>query len=359
MTTTVLLVGEGDLSHGALLHRLAQGLSATPDTDVRTVTIGRPRGAEALFVANLRPLGRYDLQPLRWRLRYSLRTRRALSGHRGTADVVLVNTQSCALLSKRAMSRTPTVLSVDITGRQFARMDFWGRGSAPAGERSMESLERRAYHSAAKVVAWSDWTARSIVEEYGVAEDRVASLHFGVELPEVGPPRTSPVSPLQLLFVGNFTRRKGLDTLLAALSEAGEGFELHVVTNDPVENRPAVHVHRGLAPGGDALLERYRQAHALVLPTRADAVPWVVVEAMAAGLPVIASPVGAIPELVGDAGILVPADDAPALAAALVRLRDEAGLAGELSGRARRRAEERYDQARQVPELLELMRSCV
>ena len=360
MTPTVLLVGEGDLSHGALLRRLADGLSALPGADVHAVTIGRPRGAEALFVANLPPLGRFDLQPLRWRLRYSLRARRALSRQRGKVDVALVNTQSCALLSKRPMRDIPTVLSVDITGRQFARMDFWGRGPAsPAGERPLASLERRAYHAAAKVLAWSEWTARSIVEDYGVAADRVEQLHFGVELPPLREPAPGNAGPLRLLFVGNFTRRKGLDTLLAALSQAGPGLELHVVSNDPIPAHPAVHVHRGLEPGGAALRERFGQSDAFVLPTRADAVPWVVAEAMAAGLPIVASPVGAIPEMVGDAGILVPAGDPAALAGALRQLRDEPQLLRELGALARRRAEERYDQARQLPKLLELVRACV
>jgi glycosyltransferase involved in cell wall biosynthesis len=360
MTATILLVGEGDLSHGTLLQRLADGLSTLPDTDVRAVTIGRPRGPEAPLVANLRPLGRFDLQPLRWRLRYSLRARRVLSRHRGEVDVALVNTQSCALLSKRPMRQVPTVLSVDITGRQFARMDFWGRGIAPsAGERPLESLERRAYNSAAKVLAWSEWTARSVVEEYGVAADRVTHLHFGVDLPELRTPAADESRSLQLLFVGNFTRRKGLDTLLAALAQAGRGLELHVVTNDPLPPDPAVHVHRGLEPGGEALRERFRQADVFVLPTRADAVPWVVAEAMAAGLPVVASPVGAIPEMVGDAGILVPVGDATALAGALEQLRDEPQLIRELGARARRRAEEHYDRSRQLPKLLELVRACV
>lgn len=359
MSLKVLLVGEGDLSHGALLERLSEGLSALPDADVRAVTIGRPRGAEALFVANLPLFGRFDLQPLRWRLRYSLRARRVLTRHHGEVEVALVNTQSCALLSKRPMRDIPTVLSVDITGRQFVRMDFWGRGAArSASDRPLESLERRAYHAAAKVVAWSEWTARSVVEDYGVAADRVEHLHFGVELP---PPRDAApggAGALQLLFVGNFTRRKGLDTLLAALSQAGPGIELHVVSNDPVAAHPAVRVHRGLEPGGAALRERFSQADAFVLPTRADAVPWVVAEAMAAGLAIVASPVGAIPEMVGDAGILVPAGDAAALAESLGRLRDEPQLLSELGARARRRAEEHYDQSRQLPKLLEIVRAC-
>jgi glycosyltransferase involved in cell wall biosynthesis len=259
------------------------------------------------------------------------------------------------------MSRVPTLLSVDITGRQFARMDFWGRRAHPSSlaERPIEALERRAFRAAAKVVAWSEWTAASLVEDYGVEPQQVVQLHFGVTLPEPRAPRAADGSPLRLLFIGNFPHRKGLDTLLAALPMAGDGIELDVVTNDPVAPRPGVKVHAGLAAGSHAMAERMRLADAFVLPTRADAVPWVVVEAMAAGLPIVATTVGAIPELVGDAGILVGVDDIAALAGALRRLRDQPGLREELGARARRRAEERYDEAMQMPRLLELVRACV
>ena len=235
----VLRVGEDDLSHGALLHRLASGLVARPGVEALVEMVRPPRGVEALVVANLRPLGQLDLQPLRWRLRYSARARQSLRRHAARVDAAIVNTQSCALLSAGPMSRVPTLLSVDITGRQFARMDFWGRRARPSSvaERPIEALERRAFRSAAKVVAWSEWTAASLVEDYGVEPQRVALLHFGVTLPEPRARRAADGAPLRLLFIGNFPRRKGLDTLLAALSMAGDGIELDVVTNDPVAPR--------------------------------------------------------------------------------------------------------------------------
>jgi glycosyltransferase involved in cell wall biosynthesis len=356
----VLLVGEDDLSHGSLLHRLAAGLAARPGVEARVEIVRRPRGVEALMIRNVRPLGQLDLQPLRWRLRYSARARQSLRRHAGRVDAVIVNTQSCALLSTGPMRRVPTLLSVDITGRQFAQMDFWGRHTRPSAlsERPIEALERRAYRSAAKVLAWSEWTAVSLREDYGVEPERLELLHFGVELPDATPPREAGGAPLQLLFVGNFTHRKGLDTLLEALPLAGDGIELHVVTNDALPPRPGVHVHSGLEPGGHGMRERLRLADAFVLPTRADAVPWAVVEAMAAGLPVVATRVGAIPELVGDAGLLVDVGDARALAGVLRRLRDEPGLRDDLGGRARRRAEARYDEAVQLPRLAEIVRAC-
>jgi glycosyltransferase involved in cell wall biosynthesis len=73
-----------------------------------------------------------------------------------------------------------------------------------------------------------------------------------------------------------------------------------------------------------------------------------VIEAMAAGLPVVASSVGGLPELVadGETGILVPAGDAVALAEALARLLDDPELRRSYGAAARRRALERFDLAR-------------
>lgn len=182
----VLLVGEGALSHGSFLRRTASALADRHGiaTDIRIVA--EPRGLEARLVAHVRRLGELDLQPLRWRLRDSWHARRALRADSATADVALVNTQSCALLAVGAMRRLPTVLSIDMTGRQFAQLGFWGpRGRAAAAavaDWPVEALERRAFGSAAGLLAWTEWTARSLRDDYGVPEDRIAVVHPGIDV---------------------------------------------------------------------------------------------------------------------------------------------------------------------------------
>jgi glycosyltransferase involved in cell wall biosynthesis len=75
-----------------------------------------------------------------------------------------------------------------------------------------------------------------------------------------------------------------------------------------------------------------------------------VLEAQAAGVPVVATPVGAIPETVvdGETGLLVPPRDPAALAAAVCRLLDDAALADRLAAEARRRVRARYSVERMV-----------
>jgi len=356
----VLLVGEGDLSHGAFVRRIAEGLRRRAGVTTETHVIDAPRGPWARLIAPFPRLGDLDLQPLRWRLRYSWHARRALDA---PADVALVNTQSVALLAGKPMRRTPTVLSVDLTGRQFAALEYWRRRgrTAPVSELPLEALERRALQRAARVLAWTEWTAHSLREDYGLPSEQIAVIHPGVDIARWSVERVAPpASPerLRILFVGNHARRKGLRTLLSALPLVERPFELHVVSNDAQLDVPDdVVVHRGLAPGSEGLKRQLAEADVFVLPTRADGAPWAILEAMAAGLPVVASDVAAIPELVGDAGVVVPPGDPVVLAAALRALADDPDRRAALGARARARACEHYAQEHQLDRILDVLRT--
>jgi glycosyltransferase involved in cell wall biosynthesis len=88
-----------------------------------------------------------------------------------------------------------------------------------------------------------------------------------------------------------------------------------------------------------------------VLASLDEALPMAVLEAMAAGLPVVAAAVGGVPEIVGqeDTGLLVPPRDAPALASALIALARDPGRRHRLGTAGRQRALERFSAATQVP----------
>jgi len=92
------------------------------------------------------------------------------------------------------------------------------------------------------------------------------------------------------------------------------------------------------------VIELYREADVFVLPTWREGFPNVVLEAMAAGLPVVATAVGAIPDALEDGaqGILVPARDVGALATALASLVQDRELRLAMGRRARVRVEERF-----------------
>ena len=120
------------------------------------------------------------------------------------------------------------------------------------------------------------------------------------------------------------------------------------------------------AAAQDALLREYRRASALCMPSRLladdrDGIPNVLVEAMAAGTPVIASAVSGIPELVehGVNGLLVAPEDPEALAETLLRLHGDHALSRQLAERAQETVAGRFDGPRQATRLAELFRDAV
>jgi glycosyltransferase involved in cell wall biosynthesis len=102
----------------------------------------------------------------------------------------------------------------------------------------------------------------------------------------------------------------------------------------------------------------------LVLPSRTTP-SWkeqfgrVIIEAQACGVPVIGSASGAIPEVIGDAGLVVAERDPAALAAALNRLAGDPQLARDLAGRGRGRVEERFTWARVAAQMREVYMKCM
>ncbi|MBS1847824.1 MAG: glycosyltransferase, partial [Actinobacteria bacterium] len=156
----------------------------------------------------------------------------------------------------------------------------------------------------------------------------------------------------QVGYVGRLEARKGIFVLLDAVAGLSD-VEVTFVGAGRDADRLAGEV-AGRRLGGRATVDGfvafddlpgcYRRFDVVVVPSL-DRPNWieqfgrVVVEAMATGVPVVASDSGSLPEVVADAGLVVPQGDAGALAAALERLRDDAALRVDLAVRGRRRAE--------------------
>lgn len=156
-----------------------------------------------------------------------------------------------------------------------------------------------------------------------------------------------------MLFVGGRFLEKGGADLLAAIGEdLGESIDLDLVTPAEVDPRPGLTVHR-LTPSDPRLLDLLQQADVLALPTHGDACPWVVIEAMACGTPVLAAPVGGIADLLDDGrvGVLSPRGDVRALRGALLALLADPQRRTQLGGLARKWCERRYDAERQFARL--------
>ncbi len=222
-------------------------------------------------------------------------------------DAIVFHTQVTSLFSVGIMREVPTLISLDATPINY---DTIGRpyGHRPAGsgllDRKKFELNRSAFHAAAKLVTWSDWARRSLIADYGVDQQRIAVLPPGAAAPyfEIGKARLAasappdPHRPIRILFVGGDFYRKGgpllLDCLRGPLSAR---CELHLVTQCNVASQPNVFVHKGLQPNSPPLLSLFAEADVFVLPTQADSLGLVLMEAAAAGLPAVATRVGGLP----------------------------------------------------------------
>lgn len=361
----VLFLNEGNLGNyilgqGQLEQALHTGLPFAPEVQARFAGVG-PMGSLARAAAT-RPIDALastglDFRTLRWHLVQALRARRAVRKELRTwqADIVHVHSHSIALTMAAPMRAVPVALSVDTTVRDWWSMPAWSDAQRRHREITIApsaALERRAFEHAALVVAWTAWARRSV--ERSTPGARVIEHHPGIDLDRYRPAPRRPRERPRVLFVGGRFAAKGGDDLLDALADQlGDSVEVDLVTPAEVPERPGVRVHR-LGPSDPQLLDLQQQADLLCLPTRADAVPWAVLEAMACGTPVLSTRVGGIPDLLEDgrAGVLIAPGDHRALRDGLQSLLDDTPKRLALAARARECCEERYDARRQLPSLI-------
>ncbi len=186
---------------------------------------------------------------------------------------------------------------------------------------------------------------RRVVEDLGVPPSRIADVPFGVDLQTFVPRPRNSQDTFRVLFVGKLTQRKGLAQLLEAFRRLRlPGAQLELVGSlvgsgrwipryqDIFEWRPEAK-HAELA-------ERYHQADVFVLPSLHEGSALVTYEALASGLPVIATPETGSVVRNGVEGFLVPAGEIEPLAERLLELFQDPGKRREMGARARRRAEE-------------------
>lgn len=181
----------------------------------------------------------------------------------------------------------------------------------------------RSLRRAARVLTGSHWTRERIAERYGVPLEKIVVTPYGVD-PAFTPhgPRADDGS--YLLFVGALQPRK--DPVCAVRALALLDPELELVFVGP-EKRGGEDVRREVTRLGlnqrvrflghvskEELGTLYRGAACLVLPSRDEGFGLPILEAMAAGTPVVASTAGALPEVAGEAAMLVPPRDPEALA---------------------------------------------
>lgn len=311
-----------------------------------------------------------------WSVRGSWRARRLLQTALGATphEAVMFHTQVVSLFSTGIMKRVPSIISLDGTPINF---DSVGEsyGHRPAGDgwldRQKYRLVREAFHGATALVSWSEWAKRSLIEDYGVDAARIRILAPGASPAyfQIGRQRVAVTNgaavtegeerPVRILFVGGDFQRKGGDLLLECMEgPLGERCELHLVTKSAsVTPRHNVHVYRNVSPNSPELLRLFAAADIFALPSRGECLAVVLMEATAAGLPVVTTDIGALGEAVlpGESGLLTPAGDREALGRALSTLVADAGLRRRMGRAGFGLAEAKFDAHRNNSALIDLV----
>jgi glycosyltransferase involved in cell wall biosynthesis len=218
-----------------------------------------------------------------------------------------------------------------------------------------------------------------------LAGDRAPAIHrvyHGIDTSmfnDRGQPETTARAPYQLVTVARLVAKKGLPTVYRALKHLRDkdiGFQ-HTLIGDGEDRQSVLDLIGELALENDCqwigtqphhvVREHYRKAHAFVLGCEVapngdrDGIPNVLLESMAMGVPVAATTVSAIPELIksGETGLLVPPADPARLAAAIERLLTDDPLRQQLIPAAQRRVQQHFDNRQLIHELADIHRQAL
>ncbi|RRR77900.1 MAG: glycosyltransferase [Candidatus Viridilinea halotolerans] len=303
-----------------------------------------------------------------WTVRAGWRAQRLLRQlrRRQQLDLLFFHTQVPATLNLAWLRRTPSVISLDATPLQYDELGpYYAHQAGPLWAELLKwRLSRACFAAARHLVAWSEWTRQGLIRGYGVPSAKVSVIPPGVvshdwQCPQ---PRTDHAGPLKILFVGGNLERKGGLLLLEAWRQLNRNrVELHLVTRDHVAPAPGLFVYNQMQPNSATLRQIYHTCDIFALPTYGDCLPMVLSEAGAAGLPLVATQVAAIPEVVHDGvtGLLIPAGDSAALTVALQRLLDQPLLRLKLGEQAQQHVAKHYDAHTNTQRLLDLLKHVV
>jgi glycosyltransferase involved in cell wall biosynthesis len=274
-------------------------------------------------------------------LRAAMRLRAAVRDW--SPHVVHAHGVKAALLTLGSGLRAPVVITFH---------NLWGGGA-------LTKLLRLFTPRAAGVICVSEAVKASLIAA-GVPLPQAQVIYNGVDLRRFFPASPASAGAPGVGFIGRLTGEKGIDTLLGAMRRVREAVPARLVVAGDGPFRGSVEGAGDLEYLGavEDVVSVYRSLTLVAIPSRSEGLSMTALEAMACGLPVVASRVGGLPEVVveGETGILVPPGDADALAAAILSLVRDPKRAAALGEAGRRRVEARFTLDEMVDRVAEVYR---
>jgi glycosyltransferase involved in cell wall biosynthesis len=358
--THVAFVNSGILGLTSFSKYIREAMALDPHVEAHHINLSEQltvseRLMRRAMCARVWPDGLFDIKNLdfaRLRQEYHagfqaagrLRTLMATQG----MDVLHFHRQATAYCSLSLMRRVPTIVSIDCT--QDAVIQDADTALERWTYKGNVAIDGAIFRAAKAIVATSNWAAECVHRRYPdcatpvhVMQPPVRADFFRDGWVEERFERARQGGPLRVLFVGGDFVRKGGDDLLKAwaLGRFDRVATLHIVTDWPVDvsGLTGVQVIKDVGAYSSEWSELWRAADLFVLPTRSEAFGTVLQEAKAAGLPIVATRLNAVPEIVDDgaSGLLVPPRDPQALADAMRTLLDSSELRRRFGAAGRQR----------------------
>jgi glycosyltransferase involved in cell wall biosynthesis len=215
-------------------------------------------------------------------------------------------------------------------------------------------MQRRVANRLSAIISVSEAAKSDVLREFGIHPDKVRVVHNGVDVNLFQPlPHVKRIPNRIVTTASADVPLKGLVHLIEALAKVRTEQEAELVVVGKAGRKGAVRQaieHYGLQDsvrfetGIDKLrlVELYAEAEVAVVPSLYEGFSLPAIEAMSCRVPVIATSAGALPEVIGDAGVLVPPRDAGALAKAILDLLGDKSRRVELGSDGRRRVLEMF-----------------
>lgn len=322
-----------------------------PGEPVTDFEIGlRDRGYEIIQIPE-----RHSFDPKAWRA-----VRRLLADEK--PDIIQVdNTKSRFFVVTALWSR--------LTSLRRTVFVFHGETWTDRKQALYNQIDRKLLRLGASVIAVAPKQA-DFLRDWGIKDDRITVIPNAIPETQHNAFDAPDPTPLRFVTAGRFSVEKAQDLLVTAFADLvgergpvakltlfGEGPDLEATKAQAAELDVLEHVH---FPGySNDMAQVYRSADAFVLPSRSEGLPNVLLEAAMAGVPIIATRVGGVPDFLDDGalGDLVESESAPALTAAMLRRLDDPERSKQLAAAARERVLKDYSPTTKAAQMLKCYES--